>query len=89
MTQPDVLLVGGLIAHFWGDYGLQSDWMAYEKEKRWPPAVVHGLYWLKNQIGPQRYRVHWRDIRTEWTWLMIIIDNTLHVTINSAALLWL
>lgn len=124
MNDPALLIVAGLIAHLWGDYILQSDWMAFEKEGAWLPAIVHGLihgllfliltrspvalvvivgthividhyrlarrvYWLKSRLGPPSYRVPWRDVRAEWTWLMIVIDNTMHITINSAALLWL
>lgn len=32
-----------LVAHFVGDYVLQSDWMAAEKTKRWWPAAAHGF----------------------------------------------
>lgn len=31
-----------LLAHFAGDYLLQSRWMAEEKLKSWTPAVTHG-----------------------------------------------
>lgn len=31
------------LAHFIGDYLLQSDWMAQEKTKRWWPAIAHAL----------------------------------------------
>lgn len=31
------------LAHFVGDYLLQSDWMALEKTKRWWPAIAHAL----------------------------------------------
>ena len=34
---------GLIIAHFIGDYWLQSGWMANEKTKRWWPAIVHGV----------------------------------------------
>lgn len=30
-----------VLAHFVGDYLLQSDWMATEKTKRWWPAIAH------------------------------------------------
>lgn len=33
----------GLLAHGFGDYLLQSDWMALEKTTRWWPAWVHAL----------------------------------------------
>jgi hypothetical protein len=32
-----------LLLHLFGDYILQSDWMANNKTKRWWPAVVHSL----------------------------------------------
>lgn len=32
-----------ILAHFIGDYIIQSDWMANEKTKRWLPAVAHGI----------------------------------------------
>lgn len=35
-------LFGLILAHFVGDYILQSHWMAVEKVKRWWPAIVHG-----------------------------------------------
>lgn len=31
------------LAHFIGDYLLQSDWMALEKTKHWWPAIVHAV----------------------------------------------
>jgi hypothetical protein len=37
------VLVWGLILHFVGDYLFQSHWMATEKTKRMPPAILHGL----------------------------------------------
>jgi hypothetical protein len=30
-----------LLAHLWGDYILQSDWMAENKTRRWLPAALH------------------------------------------------
>lgn len=53
--------------------------------------------WLKNQIGPKKYRVDnlsnngYADGVPAWmsTWLMIITDNTLHILINIAAVMWL
>lgn len=32
-----------LLLHLWGDYILQSDWMAQNKTKAWFPATVHAL----------------------------------------------
>lgn len=54
------------------------------------------LTWLKNQIGPKASRPghtatgyhedvpHWMAV-----WLLIIADNTLHLLINTGAVLWL
>jgi hypothetical protein len=34
-----------LLLHLWGDYILQSDWMAQNKTKAWLPATIHaGIY---------------------------------------------
>lgn len=30
-----------LLCHLWGDYILQSDWMALNKTKAWLPALAH------------------------------------------------
>ena len=30
-----------LICHLWGDYILQSSWMALNKSKRWWPCLIH------------------------------------------------
>lgn len=121
----------GLIAHFVGDYLIQSDWMALEKTKRWWPAVVHAttyglpfllatrslwalalivgthavidhyrlarhVVWAKNFIAPRSYWHPWNECsgtgyhedRPPWmaVWLMIIADNTMHIVINSAAI---
>lgn len=32
-----------LLAHGAGDYVLQSDWVAQEKTKAWPPAIAHAV----------------------------------------------
>jgi hypothetical protein len=37
------LLFLGALAHFVGDYVLQSHWMASEKTRRWWPAVAHAV----------------------------------------------
>jgi hypothetical protein len=42
MLTADVVL-GLILAHFVGDYLIQSDWMANEKTKRWWPAWAHAL----------------------------------------------
>ncbi len=148
----------GFVAHMVGDYVFQSDWMAAEKTRRWPPAISHGLVyaipflpilwlsaapsyalvlamatiafthipidhwrlaryvcWAKNQLAPARWRHRWDEHvsgtgyhvnvaadpyqlepecyaqqKPPWmsVWLMIAADNTIHVTINTAALWW-
>lgn len=145
-----------LIAHAFGDYVLQSHWMATEKTKRSLAALAHvatyGLpflflrpswlalfvivsthfvidrwrlaryvCWLKNFIGPRRlclldaeryvslniHQVHERWLRNyHWdecsatgfapdtppflaVWLLIIVDNLMHVAINGLALAYL
>lgn len=145
-----------LIFHLWGDYLLQSDWMAQNKTKRNWPAVIHALLyalpfvliscrperliqwpvlaiivshffidrfrlarylvWAKNFMAPvgsvpprwdgQEQQSHPRR-NWDWaackdtcgyapdspafmhTWLMIIADNTIHLTINYLALRFL
>lgn len=151
-----------LILHLWGDYILQSQWMADNKTKRWFPALVHAtvyslpffligswqavlviwsthavidryrfaryVCWAKNFIAFPKFEkitlwrfidpsvgpatVEWDEWRWVWpkqeswkqcfatgypattpdylaTWLLIIADNTLHLTINAAALAYL
>ena len=118
------LIGAGLIAHLWGDYILQTEWMARRKTQAWLPAIAHAVVyglpflflthswfalvvivgthavidhyqlarcviWLKGHFGPHEYRVSWDYVRTEWTWLMIVVDNTMHITINTLAIVWL
>jgi hypothetical protein len=58
------------------------------------------LMWFKNQIGPKAFRPSWAEAKDNagysastpaWmaVWLMIIADNTLHLLINTAAVIWL
>jgi len=58
------------------------------------------LIWGLNQLAPRADRYSWREARENggyaadkpaWmsTWLMIIVDNTLHLTINTAAIVLL
>lgn len=51
--------------------------------------------WLKNQAAPRNHRTPrtatgYRESAPDWlaVWLMIIADNTLHMTINHYALRW-
>lgn len=57
------------------------------------------LVWAKNQLAPKAFRPVWADAKaTGYTsetpawmsvWLMIIADNTIHLLINTAAIVWL
>lgn len=57
------------------------------------------LGWAKNLFAPARYRYPWAECRAtgyhssrpDWltVWLMFIADNTLHLLINAAAIVWL
>jgi len=148
-----------LLAHFWGDFVLQSDWMALNKKKPgvqgWIPVLAHSLVytlmfvmlvhswaalavifvthavidhysflskfiWARNCLAPKWIKRTGRvvgddfDPNVIWTarnypwrscknnlgfsperpdflvWLIfIVIDNTLHLTINYAAIRWL
>lgn len=153
-----------LLCHLWGDYILQSDWMAENKTKADLPAVIHALLyslpfvffchaahhmayawtaifmshffidrlrlaryvvWAKNWMAPPvKWFLEPRGIGGVWTstdnglleharkaptpplsacptgyppeghlwmnvWLLIIADNTLHLTINYLALRYL
>lgn len=131
-----------LLLHLWGDYILQSDWMAKGKTSWWFPCSVHVLFysagflllhpsWLamlvvagthylidryrlarlvvyvKNWIPakPEFWRKNWGPVFWYHTltptgypegtpdfmavWLLIIADNTLHLTINYLALRYL
>lgn len=61
--------------------------------------LARHVCWVKNQLAPERYRSKWSDcIGTGYpadkapfmaVWLMIIADNTLHLAINAASVLWL
>lgn len=126
--------LGIVLAHLFGDYFLQSDYMALEKTKRWFPAWAHALtyglpylyltrsplalavivvthavidhyrlarylVWAKNLLAPKAHRHPWSECsatgyhqdRPAWlaVWLMVIADNTLHLAINTASVLWL
>lgn len=152
-----------LLCHLWGDYILQSDWMAQNKTKASLPCLIHvTLYaagflllrpswkalaviavthffidryrlaryvvWVKNWMGPRvpwyfvtappaPVEAYWTDVdegkvmragkwpmpplsacptgyppnRPPWmaVWLLIVADNTLHLTINALALRFL
>lgn len=124
-----------ILCHLWGDYLLQSSWMANNKTKHWFPAIVHAcVYFIPFFllirpsltaavviIGTHAVIDHFRLARHvayanhflappgEWKpwadcsatgyhkdtppflamWLMIIVDNTMHLTINALALAYL
>lgn len=64
---------------------------------RW--RLARYVVWFKNQIGPARTRAPWSECRETgfhssvppWlaVWLLIIVDNTLHLVINGAILHYL
>lgn len=131
--------MGQLLCHLWGDYILQSDWMAKGKTIWWAPCLLHVLLYSGTflLLHPNwkalavialthyfidRYRLarlvvfakNWTPVRLEFwlkrgapilwyhrltatgypegvpdwmsVWLLIIADNTLHLTINYLAL---
>lgn len=61
--------------------------------------LARHLVWLKNQLAPRHARAPWHESSATgypadtppWlaVWLMIIADNTLHLLINTAAVVWL
>jgi hypothetical protein len=94
-----------LLAHLWGDYLLQSEWMAQNKTKRNWPCLVHCALYSALFI-PLCWKPGWVSVSQPagvyawsntppttpvWfsTWLLIIADNTLHLTINYLALRYL
>jgi hypothetical protein len=63
-------LFWGLLAHFVGDYLLQSDWMAVEKIKRWLPAIAHAV-WYSVPFGVV-LAVFWPGLGRYWLALVVI-----------------
>jgi hypothetical protein len=61
--------------------------------------LARHLVWVKNLLAPARYRHPWSECtatgyhrsRPDWlaVWLMIVADNTLHLGINTIAVLML
>lgn len=58
------------------------------------------VMWFKNQFAPKAHRPTWAEAKANagypastpaWlsVWLMIVADNTLHLLINTAAVIWL
>lgn len=121
-----------IVAHFVGDFILQSDWMVANKGRRWDAALVHAvvytlpflfitthpvtlavialshmvidrwrlarhLIWFKNSLWPDSRP--WSECKETGfppdvpkhlsVWLMIIVDNTVHILINGAAIHWI
>lgn len=60
--------------------------------------LARHVVWFKNQLAPKAYRYKWsegnltgyRNDAPVWltTWLMIIADNTIHIAINTLAILF-
>lgn len=118
-----------IIAHFVGDYILQSDWMVREKGRRWLAALIHVIFytlpflflttnpvtlaiiagthilidryrlaryviWIKNYPWPGSKP--WLECSETGfdenvpkylsAWLLIIVDNIIHILINGAAI---
>jgi hypothetical protein len=46
-----------ILAHLWGDYILQSDWMAENKTKAWFPCACHVLLY---SLGFLLFRPSWK-----------------------------
>lgn len=121
-----------LVAHAVGDYVLQSDWMATEKQRRSLAAIVHVAFyilpflfitqnpatlaviagshfvidrwhlaryvvWIKNRPWPggrpwsECQRTGFGPDVPEWKagWLLIVVDNIMHVLTNGMAIYWL
>lgn len=61
--------------------------------------LARHICWVKTLASPSPYRRTWAECRATgfppdmpvWlsTWLMIIVDNTVHIGINAAAVVWL
>ena len=61
--------------------------------------LARHVVWAKNLLAPKAYRHPWSECsgtgyhrdRPPWmaVWLMIIADNTIHLAINAAAVVWL
>lgn len=61
--------------------------------------LARHVVWFKNQFAPRAFRSRWEDCRTTGyppenpafmsVWLMIIADNTIHLAINAASVVWL
>lgn len=135
-----IMLILSLLAHGWGDYIIQTGWMATQKTKRWSAAALHAVtytmpfaalvlwppsvstgdalialaviggthavidryrlarhvIWVKNYLGGARQS--WAECSATgyppelpvWlaTILMFIVDNVIHITINTLVIIW-
>lgn len=128
----EVITGDQIIAHFVGDYILQSDWMVQHKSRKLSAAFIHVLFyslpflfltteplalaiiagthmvidrwrlaryliWIKNYPWPGRRP--WSECKETGfppeipkylsSWLLIIVDNIIHILINGVALSYL
>lgn len=67
---PPETAIGLILAHFVGDYILQSGWMANEKTRRWWPAIAHGI----------TYTLPFLFV-TQSPWALLVIGGT-HIVID-------
>lgn len=67
---------GQILAHFVGDYLLQSRWMAEGKLQRWPQALAHGAF----------YALPFGFLTQSW-WQLALIDIT-HAVFDRFSLSW-
>lgn len=61
--------------------------------------LARHVIWAKNQLSPKEWRYSWSEGNVTgyrkdvpiWlsTWLLIIVDNVMHITINTLAILFL
>ena len=60
--------------------------------------LARHVVWAKNQVAPRGFRPRWAESATGYpadappwlaVWLLIIADNTMHLLINAAAVVWL
>ncbi len=79
---------------FWALFVIASTHIVIDRYR-----LARHVIWAKNLISPKSHRHPWSECKTTgyhesrpaWmaVWLMIIADNTIHLLINTAAVLWL